>query len=134
VEGLSARIVAHTGPRPSISLGIELANAGDAEWRGTVFEPVVPDRLRAWVDGHEIKVAQPPLDLGVSPREVRLSPGERIELASPILLIFEEDGERPDDPFVWVLGSPPPASVELAGSVGTDAEPLELERTTVRLA
>lgn len=125
--------MAHPGPRPSISLAIELANAGAAEWRGTVFEPVVPDGLRAWVDGREVKVAQPPLDLGVSPREVRLAPGERTELPSPIVLVFEEAAERPDDPFVWVLASPPPASVELAGSVETDAEPLELERTTVRL-
>ena len=134
MEGLSARIAAHPGPRPSISLGVELVNGGEAEWRGTLFEPLVPRELRAWVDGREIKVRQPPLDLAVRAREVRLAPGERTELASPILLIFEEDGVRPDDPFVWVLGSPPPASVELAGSVGTVAEPLELERTTVRLA
>jgi hypothetical protein len=134
VEGLSARIAAHPGPRPSISLGIELANAAAAEWRGTVFEPLVPWDLRAWVDGRELKVRQPALDLAVRPRQVRLAPGERTELPSPIVLIFEEDGERPDSAFVWVLGAPPPASVDLAGSVAAGDERLELARTTVRLA
>jgi hypothetical protein len=133
VEGLSARIAAHAGPRPSISLGVELANAGEAEWRGTLFEPLVPWDLRAWVDGREVKVRQPALDLAVRPRQVRLGPGERTELPSPIVLVFEEEGERADSPFVWVLGSPPPASVELAASIKAGSETLELARTTVRL-
>jgi len=134
VEGLSARIAAHPGPRPSISLGIELANAGDADWSGTVFEPLVPWDLRAWVDGREVKVRQPPLDLAVRPRQVRLGPGERTELPSPIVLIFEEDGPRPDSAFVWVLAAPPPAAVDLTASIKAGDETLELERTTVRLA
>ena len=134
MEGLSARIAAHPGPRPSISLGIELANGGEGEWRATLFEPLVPWDLRAWVDGQEVKVRQPALDLSVRPRQVRLGPGERTELPSPIVLIFEEDGERPDSPFVWVLGAPPPASVDLAASIKAGAETLQLERTTVRLA
>jgi hypothetical protein len=134
MEGLSARIAAHPGPRPSISLGVALANAGAEEWRGTVFEPVVPWDLRAWVDGREVKVRQPPLELGVRPRPVRLAAGESIELPSPIVLIFEEDDAPPDSAFVWVLGAPPPDAVELAASIKAGAETLELERTTVRLA
>ena len=133
MEGLSARIAAHPGPRPSISLGIELVNAGAAEWHGTLFEPLVPWDLRAWVDGREVKVRQPALDLAVRPRQVRLQAGERTELPSPIVLIFEEDGEPPDSAFVWVLGTPPPAAVDLAASIKAGAETLELERTTVRL-
>jgi hypothetical protein len=131
VEGVSARIAAHPGPRPSISLGIELANAGAGEWTGTVFEPVVPWDLRAWVDGREVAVRQPELDIAVRPRPIRLAPGERTELPSPIVLVFEEEG-RPDSPYVWVLGTPP-ASVDLAATIKAGGEQLSTPRTTVHL-
>jgi hypothetical protein len=133
VEGVSARIAAHPGPRPSISLGIELENAGTGEWAATILEPVVPWDLRAWVGDEEVRVRQPELDLGVRPRRVSLAPGERTELASPIVLIFEEDGERPDSAFVWVLATPPVASVDLQATVTAGGEQLQMPRTTVRL-
>ena len=74
MEGVTARIAAHPGPRPSISLGIVLENAGAADWSGTVLEPVVPWDLRAWVDGQEVAVRQPALDIAVRPRRIALGP------------------------------------------------------------
>ena len=129
---MTARIAAHPGPRPSISLGIELENTGAEEWSGTVFEPLVPWDLRAWVDGREVAVRQPELDLAVRARRLRLAPGERTELPSPIVLVFEEDAP-PDDPFVWVLGSPPAAAVDLEATITAGGEQLTAARTTVRL-
>ena len=130
---MSARFAPHPGPRPSISLGIELENSGAEPWAATIFQPVVPWDLRAWVGGEEVRVRQPELDLQVRPRPVSLAPGERTELASPIVLIFEEDGERPDSPFVWVLATPPPDAVDLEATITASGEPLPLQRTTVRL-
>jgi hypothetical protein len=132
VEGLTARIAAHPGPRPSISLGIELANDGDADWSGTVFEPVIPWDLKAWVDGTEVRVSQPALDIGVRPRSVRLAPGERTELPSPIVLVFEE-AERPDSPFLWTLRTQPAATVELEATITAGGAKVSAPRTTVRM-
>lgn len=132
---MSARIAAHPGPRPSISLGIELENTGGEPWTGTVFEPVVPWDLRAWVDGREVRVRQPELDIGVRPRAVHLEPGERTELPSPIVLIFEgEEGGRDDGPRTWTLATPPPVAVELEASITASGEQIATPRTTVRLA
>ncbi len=132
---MSARIAPHPGPRPSISLGIELENTGPESWTGTIFEPVVPWDLRAWVDGHEVRVRQPELDIGVRPRVVHLEPGERTELPSPIVLIFEEDeqGERDDGPRTWTLATPPVASVELEATITANGEQIKAPRTTVVL-
>jgi hypothetical protein len=132
MEGVSARIAAHPGPRPSISLGIELENTGTAEWSGTVVEPVVPWDLKAWVGGAEVRVLQPMLDIGVRTRTLTLKPGERTELASPIVLVFEE-AERPDSPYLWTLQSPPAAEVELEATITAGGETLSAPRTTVRL-
>jgi hypothetical protein len=130
VEGLTARIAAHPGPRPSISLGIELANDGAADWAGTVLEPVIPWDLKAWVDGHEIRVRKPALDIGARARSVRLAPGERTELPSPIVLVFQE---RPDDRFIWTLETAPAARVELAATITVGDATLSAPRTTVRM-
>jgi hypothetical protein len=130
VEGLSARIAAHPGPRPSISLGFELANTGERSWSGTVFEPVIPWDLRAYVGGEPVRVRQPALDIGVRPRRIRLAPGESTELPSPIVLVFEEE---PDSPRTWSLATPPPDAVELEATLTISGEQVELSRTTVRL-
>ena len=130
MEGVSARIAAHPGPRPSISLGIELENTGEGDWSGTVLEPVIPWDLKAWVDGSEVRVSQPALDIGVRARPVTLKPGERIELASPIVLVFQE---RPGDRFIWTLESPPAAEVDLAATITAGGEKLSAPRTTVRM-
>jgi hypothetical protein len=128
VEGVTARIAAHPGPRPSISLGIEFENTSTQAWSGTLFEPIVPWDLRAWVDGRQVSVRQPPLDIAVRPRRLRLAPGERTELPSPIVLAFDDD----ESPFVWVLATPP-AAVELQASIEVDGEPVAMERIEVRL-
>jgi hypothetical protein len=130
VEGLSARIAAHPGPRPSISLGFELENTGGRQWSGTVFEPVIPWDLRAYVDGEQVRVRQPALDIGVRPRRIRLAPGERTELPSPIVLVFDEE---PDSPRTWSLATPPPDAVELEATLTISGEQVELPRTSVRL-
>lgn len=130
MEGLSASLRPVAGPRPTISLAVELAWTGAGEWTGTVFEPVVPWDLRAWVDGQPAAVRQPALDLAVQPRQVRLAPGARVELPSPIVLAFEPIG---DDPFVWVLAAPPGATVELEASIEVSGDAVALPRTTVRL-
>ena len=130
MEGLSARIAAHPGPRPSVSLGFELTNVGERSWSGTVFEPVVPWDLRAYVDGEPVRVRQPALDIGVRPRRIRLAPGERTELPSPIVLIF---GEEPDGPRTWSLDTSPPDVVELEATLTVSGEQVELPRTTVTL-
>ena len=126
---MTARIAAHPGPRPSISLGIELENAGAQAWSGTLFEPIVPWDLRAWVDGRQVAVHQPPLDIAVRPNRVRLAPGERTELPSPIVLAFDDD----ESPFVWVLATTPPAAVELDASIEVDGERVAMARIEVRL-
>jgi hypothetical protein len=130
MEGVTARIVAHPGP--SISLAIELANDGDADWSGKVFEPVIPWDLKAWVDGNEVRVSQPALDVGVRPRSIRLAPGERTELPSPIVLVFE-DAEKSDSPFIWTLKSAPAAEVGLEATVTAGGAKLKAPRTTVRM-
>jgi hypothetical protein len=132
MEGLSARIAAHPGPRPSISLGIELENTGSADWSGTVVEPVIPWDLKAWVDGAEVRVIQPALDIGVRTRTIRLRPGERTELASPIVLVFEE-AEPPDSRYLWTLQSAPAAEVALEATITAGGETLSAPRTTVRM-
>jgi hypothetical protein len=132
VEGVTARIAAHPGPRPSISLGIELANHCDADWSGTVLEPVIPWDLKAWVDGSEVRVSQPALDVGVRPRPVTLKPGERTELPSPIVLVFEET-EQPDSPFIWTLKTAPAAEVDLEATITAGGAKLSAPRTTVRM-
>jgi hypothetical protein len=130
MEGVTARIVAHPGP--TISLAVELANDGDADWAGTVFEPIVPWDLRAWVDGEEVRVSQPALDIGVRPRPVRLAPGERTELPSPIVLVFEGT-KKPDSPFIWTLKTPPADAVDLAATIAAGGAKLSAPRTTVRM-
>jgi hypothetical protein len=132
MEAVTARIAAYPGPRPSISLGIELANDGDADWSGTVFEPVIPWDLKAWVDGVEVRVSQPALDVGVRPRPVTLKPGERTELASPIVLVFEEP-EKPDSPFIWTLKTAPAAAIDLEATITAGGVKLSAPRTTVRM-
>jgi hypothetical protein len=132
MEGVTARIAAHPGPRPSISLGIELANDGDADWSGTVVEPVIPWDLKAWVNGTEVRVSQPALDIGVRPRPVTLKPGERTELPSPIVLVFEEP-EKPDSPFIWTLKTGPAAEVDLEATITAGGAKLSAPRTTVRM-
>jgi|tagenome__1003787_1003787.scaffolds.fasta_scaffold20823949_2 hypothetical protein len=132
MEAVTARIAAYPGPRPSISLGIELANDGDADWSGTVFEPVIPWDLKAWVDGIEVRVSQPALDVGVRPRPVTLKPGERTELASPIVLVFEEP-EKPDSPFIWTLKTAPAAAIDLEATITAGGAKLSAPRTTVRM-
>jgi len=127
---VSARIVAHPGP--SISLAIELANDGGADWTGTVFEPVIPWDLKAWVGGEEVRVSQPALDVGVRPRSVRLAPGERTELPSPIVLVFEQP-DKPDSPFIWTLKTAPAAEVDLEATIKAGGATLAAPRTTVRL-
>ncbi len=127
---MNARIAAHPGPRPSISLGIALSNPGESEWSGTVFEPVVPWDLRAWVDGQPVTVRKPPLDLSVRPRRESLAPGEELELPCPIVLVFDVQDE---DPFVWVLDTPAPAAVELEASIEVDGEPVAMPRIEVQL-
>ena len=127
---MSARIVAHPGP--SIGLAIELANDGDADWAGTVFEPVIPWDLKAWVDGAEVRVSQPALDIGVRPRPLRLAPGERTELPSPIVLVFE-GADKPDSPFVWTLKTAPAEAVDLEATVTAGGAKLPAPRTTVRM-
>ena len=129
---MTARIAAYPGPRPSISLGIVLANDGDADWSGTVLEPVIPWDLKAWVDGGEVRVSQPALDVGVRPRSVSLKPGERTELPSPIVLVFEEP-EQTDSPFVWTLKAPPAATVDLEATITAGGAKLSAPRTTVRM-
>ena len=126
------RIAAYPGPRPSISLAFELENAGDAAWVGEVFEPIVPFDLRAWIDGREVRVVQPALDIGVRDRVVQLAPGERIELHSPIVLVFVETAGG-DGPFVWTIDAPAPAAVELEATIDTAAGKLAAERTNVTL-
>jgi len=132
MDAVTARIAAYPGPRPSISLGIELANDGDADWSGTVFEPVIPWDLKAWVDGIEVRVSQPALDVGVRPRPVTLKPGERTELASPIVLVFEEP-EKPDSPFIWTLKTAPAAAIDLEATITAGGAKLSAPRTTVRM-
>jgi hypothetical protein len=132
VEGVAARIAAHPGPRPSISLGIEIINTGDREWHGTVFDPLVPWDLRAWVDGEEVAIRQPALDLAVRARRLRLAPGASEEIPSPIVLIFEGDEER-GDAYTWVIGAPAARTVELAATVNAGADQLAAPRTTVEL-
>jgi hypothetical protein len=132
MEGVTARIAARPGPRPNISLAIELANDGDADWSGTVFEPVIPWDLKAWVDGNEVRVSQPALDVGVRPRSIRLAPGERTELPSPIVLVFEEP-EKPDSPFIWTLKTAPAAEVELEATITAGGAKVSAPRTTVRM-
>jgi hypothetical protein len=126
------RIVAYPGPRPSISLAFELENAGAGDWAGEVLEPIVPFDLRAWIDGQEVRVSKPALDIGARDRVVHLPPGERIELHSPIVLVFEESRVE-DDPFTWTIEAPAPAAVELEASVDTAAGKLPAERTNVTL-
>jgi hypothetical protein len=111
-----ARILTHPGPRPSLSLVFELENPGPDEWSATVVEPVIPWDLRAWVDGREVTVAKPRLDVPARAREVRLAAGERTELPCPIVLVFEPEEPSVADPFAWVLGAPLGA-VELAASI-----------------
>ena len=130
MEGVTARIAAHAGPRPSISLAIVLENAGADDWSGKVLEPVIPWDLRAWVDGQEVAVRQPPLDVGVRPRRIALAPGEHIELSSPIVLVFDEPQ---DNAFVWALGTPPVPAVELEASLKVGAEQVRAPRTVVQL-
>jgi len=132
MEGVTARIAAHPGPRPSISLGIELANDGDGEWSGKVLEPVIPWDLKAWVDGVEVRVSQPALDIAVRPRPVSLKPGERTELPSPIVLVFEEP-EKPDSPFIWTLKAAPATEVDLEATITAGGAKLSAPRTTVRM-
>lgn len=127
---MNARIEAHPGPRPSISLGIALENPGASEWSGTIFEPVVPWDLRVWVDGHPVDVRKPPLDLSIRPRRVSLAPGEEIELPCPIVLMF--DTPEAEDPFVWVLATRAPAAVELEASIEVDGEPVAMPRIEVK--
>jgi hypothetical protein len=136
VEGVSTpscRIVGYPGPRPSISLAFELANPGDRDWAGEVLEPIVPFDLRAWIDGQEVKVVKPSLDIGARDRVVHLAPGERVELHSPIVLVFQE-ATAEDDPFTWTIAAPAPAAVELEASVDLADGKLASERTSVTLA
>jgi hypothetical protein len=133
VSGLRCRLVVHPGPRPSISLGFELENTGAEPWAGRVLEPIVPWDLRAWADGHEIAVRQPALDLPLRPRSIRLEPAERVELACPIVLVFEPDGTADDGPFVWTLAGPP-ATVELDGTITIGGNRCPLGRTEAVLA
>jgi hypothetical protein len=129
------RLVAYLGPRPSISLAFELENACPDEWHADVLEPVVPWDLRAWVNGRELTVRRPALDVPGRIRRVRLGPGERTELPSPIVLVFEEESGPDDDPFVWVLATtPPPPTVELEATVTAGGEKLPTGRTIVTLA
>src|SRR5262249_12738537 len=126
MEGVSARIAAHPGPRPSISLGIELENSGTADWSGAVVEPVIPWDLKAWVGGAEVKVIQPMLDIGVRTRTVTLKPGERTELSSPIVLVFQD---RSGDRFTWTLDAAPAAEVDLEATITAGGETLSAPRT-----
>jgi hypothetical protein len=113
VEGLSARLLTYPGPRPSVSLAFELANDGAEAWSGRIIEPVVPWDLVARVDGRQVKVRQPMLDLPSRARSLNLAPGERLQLPCPIVLVFTE---RPDDRFIWSLDTPP-AAVELQATL-----------------
>lgn len=132
MSGLRCRLLGYPGPRPSISLAFELENDGSDSWRGDVLEPVIPWDLRAWVEGRELAVRRPALDVPGRDRLLHLAPGERVELPCPIVLVFEDGADTDDDPFVWVLAHPPPAAVELEASV-TAGQKLPCERTTVIL-
>ncbi len=127
---MKVSLLAYPGPRPSISLAFELLNDGASDWSGTVVEPAVPWDLRAWVDGAEVVVRKPMLDLPSRASSLRLAPGERKQLPSPIVLVFEE---RPDDAFLWSLDTPPPATIELEATMTAGGETLRSERTAVTL-
>jgi hypothetical protein len=127
---MNARLLAYPGPRPSISLAFELHNDGGEDWSGVVVEPAVPWDLRAWVDGAEVVVRKPMLELPSHVRSLSLAPGERAELPCPVVLVFEE---RPDDAFLWSLDTPPPAALELEATVKAGSETLPTGRTSVTM-
>lgn len=132
IDGI--RVWLEATPGSGLSIGLAFLVAADVAQDIALWAPVIPYQLRAFVDGAEVALARPALDLPAAQKRYRAGPGPAVRIPCPVLLLFGADGSQGNGLNWTIRCVPPPAVVELEAGLELDGGVVLAPRVTVRLA
>lgn len=115
------------------SVGLAFVVSSDIPCTVSVWAPVTPFQLRAFVDGKEVEIIRPPLDLPAIRQLWPVGPDRPATIPCPVLLVFGDAG-MDGDGLTWTIRSTPaPSSIDIICGLELDDTPISAPAVHVNL-
>lgn len=115
------------------SVGLAFVVSSEIPCTVSVWAPVTPFQLRAFVDGEEVEIIRPPLDLPAIRQSWSTGPERPATIPCPVLLVFGDSG-MDGDGLTWTIRrTPAPSTIDITCGLELDGVPIPAPTVHVNL-